>query len=52
MDQTAKYETRHQKVRLAESYLTEHSFTDCSALYRIPLELLKNREKHNETIFF
>ena len=32
--------------------LTEHSFTHCSALYRIPLELLKNKEQHNETLFF
>ena len=32
--------------------LTEHSFTDCSALYRIPLELLKNMNQHNETLFF
>ena len=32
--------------------LTEHSFTDCSALYRIPLELVKNRKLHNEKVFF
>ena len=34
------------------SYLTEHSFTDCSALYRIPVELLEKREQDNETQFF
>ena len=33
-------------------FLTEHSLTDCSDLYRIPLDLLKNREQHNEIIFF
>ena len=32
--------------------LTEHLFTHCSALYIIPLELLKNWEQHNETLFF
>ena len=32
--------------------LTEHSFTDRSALYRIPLELVKNRKLHNEKVFF
>ena len=31
--------------------LTEDSFTHCSALSRIPLELLKNKEQHNETLF-
>ena len=33
------------------SVLTEHSFTDCSALYIIFLELLKNRKQHNEILF-
>ena len=33
-------------------YLTEHPFTDRSALYRIPLELVKNRKLHNEMLFF
>ena len=33
-------------------FLTEHSFTDRSALYRIPLELVKNRKLHNEKLFF
>ena len=32
--------------------LTEHPFTDRSALYRIPLELVKNRKLHNEMLFF
>eukprot|EP00493_Phyllostaurus_siculus_P013789 UN13999 len=32
-------------------FLTELSFTDCSALYIIPLELVKNRKLHNENIF-
>ena len=41
-----------KKKYCVSSCLTEHSFTDCSALYRIPLELLKNREQHNETLFF
>ena len=35
-----------------EVLLTEHLFTDCSASYRIPLELLKNMKQHNETLFF
>ena len=34
------------------SVLTEHPFTDRSALYRIPLELVKNRKLHNEMLFF
>ena len=32
--------------------LTEHPFTDRSDLYRIPLELVKNRKLHNEMLFF
>ena len=36
-------------VRIA---LTERPFTDRSALYRIPLELVKNRKLHNEMLFF
>ena len=32
--------------------LTEHPFTDRSALYRIALELVKNRKLHNEMLFF
>ena len=27
-------------------------FNDCSTLYRIPLELVKNRKLHNEMLFF
>ena len=34
------------------NFLTEHPFTDRSALYRIPLELVKNRKLHNEMLFF
>ena len=37
---------------MIELFLTEHSFTDRSALYRIPLELVKNRKLHNEKVFF
>ena len=32
--------------------LTEHPLTDRSALYRIPLELVKNRKLHDEMLFF
>ena len=32
------------------TYLTEHSFTLCSTLYRIPLELLKNREWRSKSM--
>ena len=34
------------------TFLTEHPFTDRSALYRIPLELVKNRKLHNEMLSF
>ena len=46
----------HVRARLwlsiSKYQLTEHSFTDRSALYRIPLELVKNRKLHNEKVFF
>ena len=40
-----------QKMKTTD-FLTEHPFTDCSALYRVPLELVKNRKLHNEMLFF
>ena len=41
-------------LNLKNEYSTEHSFTDCSALYKIRLELLKNMKQHtgNETLLF
>ena len=37
---------------VSKVYLTEHSFTEWSALYWSPFELLKNRKLHNQILFF
>ena len=43
----------HVLVELVwKTFLTEHPFTDRSAMYRIPLELVKNRKLHNQNVFF
>ena len=50
---TMTYRNMSENFRdLAIGFSTEHSFTDCTALYRIPLELLKNMKQHNEILFF
>ena len=47
-----KYVFQNKLAVFEFEYLTEHPFTDRSALYRIPLELVKNRKLHNEMLFF
>ena len=49
MISSTEYQTKLTKLQVN---LTEHPFTDRSALYRIPLELVKNRKLHNEMLFF
>ena len=46
------YQMIYWESNIVTKYLAEHLFTNRSALYRIPLELVKNRKLHNEMNVF